>query len=236
MAYGVRQHLEDRITELIFELGLAPGEAMPPENRLIEQLGAGRNSVREALRALHTRGIVDIRHGYGTFVGSAPLGTMAPGLLFRTRQAVRGNPGALRELVAVRRALESGLIGDVAALADQALFDRLDAEVAAMAAAPGGRGGDGEAQDTAAADRRFHLMLFEPLGNELAAQLIELFWDAFQAVRADLRPAGPPDDLAHRHADIVDALRAGDAEAARRAVLDHFDDVESRVAELAAES
>ncbi|WP_329458273.1 FadR/GntR family transcriptional regulator [Streptomyces sp. NBC_01497] len=243
MAYGVRQQLEDRITELIFELDLAPGEAMPAETQLIERLGAGRNSVREALRALHTRGIVDIRHGYGTFVGSAPLATMGPGLLFRTRQAVRGNPGALRELVAVRRALESGLIGDVVELADPALFERLDAEVAAMAASGAPDGGstaggtpEGVGQDTAAADRRFHLMLFEPLGNELATQLIELFWDAFQTVRADLRPVGHPGDLVHRHADIVGALRAGDTEAARRAVLEHFDDVESRVAKLAADS
>jgi DNA-binding FadR family transcriptional regulator len=78
-------------------------------------------------------------------------------------------------------------------------------------------------------------MLFEQLGNELATQLIELFWDAFQAVRAGPGPVGRPGDLAHRHADIVDALRAGDTEAARRAVLEHFDDVESRVAKLAAE-
>ncbi|MCF3964792.1 FadR/GntR family transcriptional regulator [Streptomyces fuscigenes] len=238
MPYGVRQQLEDRITELIFELDLAPGEAMPPETQLIERLGAGRNSVREALRALHTRGIVDIRHGYGTFVGSAPLATMGPGLLYRTRQAVRGNPGALRELVAVRRALESGLIGDVVALADPVLFDRLEREIAAMHASGTPHGArpaaaDGGPPDTAAADRRFHLMLFEPLGNELATQLIELFWDAFQTVRADLGPVARPDDLVHRHADIVDALRAGDAEAARRAVLDHFDDVESRVAKLA---
>lgn len=223
VAYGVRQQLEDRITELIFELDLAPGEAMPPETQLVERLGAGRNSVREALRALHTRGIVDIRHGYGTFVGSAPLATMAPGLLFRTRQATRGNPAALRDLVAVRRALESGLIADVAALGDKELFDRLDAEVTTMSA-----------PDTAGADRRFHVMLYEPLGNELAIQLIELFWDAFQAVRADLRPEGHPGDIAHWHADIVAALRAGDAEAARRAVVEHFDDVESRVARLGA--
>jgi DNA-binding FadR family transcriptional regulator len=223
VAHGVRQQLEDRITELIFELELAPGEAMPAEAQLVERLDAGRNSVREALRALHTRGIVDIRHGYGTFVGSAPLAAMAPGLLFRTRQAVRGNPGALRDLVTVRRAIESGLIGEVAARADEELCDRLDAEIASMAD-----------PDTAAADRRFHLLLFEPLHNELASQLIELFWGAFQEVRADLRPQDDTASLAHRHADIVTALRARDAEAARRAVAGHFDDVESRITRLEA--
>ncbi|WP_326686566.1 MULTISPECIES: FCD domain-containing protein [unclassified Streptomyces] len=224
MAPGIREQLEDRITELIFELDLAPGAAMPPEAQLIERLGAGRNSVREALRALHTRGIVDIRHGYGTFVGSAPLATMAPGLLYRTRQSVRTDPGALRDLVAVRRAIESGLITDVVEQADEELFDRLDTEIKAMS--------DPKEHDTADADRHFHLMLFEPLGNNLATQLIELFWDAFQRVRADLGPDSDPGDIAHWHGDIVTALRARDADAARRAVIDHFDDVESRIAAL----
>ncbi|GAA2634127.1 FadR/GntR family transcriptional regulator [Streptomyces axinellae] len=224
MAPGIREQLEDRITELIFEMDLAPGAAMPPEAQLIERLGAGRNSVREALRALHTRGIVDIRHGYGTFVGSAPLATMAPGLLYRTRQSVRADPGALRDLVAVRRAIESGLITDVVEQADERLFDRLDAEIKAMS--------DPNGNDTADADRHFHLMLFESLGNNLATQLIELFWDAFQRVRADLGPDSDPGDIAHWHGDIVDALRARDADAARRAVVDHFDDVESRIAAL----
>ncbi|OIV36807.1 hypothetical protein BIV57_14160 [Mangrovactinospora gilvigrisea] len=223
MAAGVRQQLEERITELIFEMELAPGDPMPNEAHLIDLLApAGRNSVREALRALHTRGIVDIRHGYGTFVGSAPLAAMAPGLLYRTRQLTRGNPGALRELVAVRRAIESGLIADVAARADEALLARLDAETARMRAEP----------DTADADRRFHLLLVEPLGNELAAQLIELFWDAFQHVRADLGPRPDPDETARCHEAITAALRAGAPEAARRAVLAHFDDVESRLDRL----
>lgn len=149
---------------------------------------------------------------------------MAPGLLYRTRQSVRTDPGALRDLVAVRRAIESGLITDVVEQADEELFDRLDTEIKAMS--------DPKEHDTADADRHFHLMLFEPLGNNLATQLIELFWDAFQRVRADLGPDSDPGDIAHWHGDIVTALRARDADAARRAVIDHFDDVESRIAAL----
>jgi DNA-binding FadR family transcriptional regulator len=60
--------LEERIVELIHERGLTPGAAMPTEPQLMDLLGASRNSVREAIRALQALGIVDIRHGYGTFV------------------------------------------------------------------------------------------------------------------------------------------------------------------------
>jgi DNA-binding FadR family transcriptional regulator len=65
--------LEERIIELVHERGLVPGAAMPTEPQLMKLLGASRNSVREAIRALQALGIVDIRHGYGTFVGQALL-------------------------------------------------------------------------------------------------------------------------------------------------------------------
>lgn len=101
--------LEERIIELIHERGLASGAAMPTEPQLMELLGASRNSVREAIRALQALGIVDIRHGYGTFVGQASLTGLTTSLAFR----VRSSDGirAIHDLVEIRELLETGLIG-----------------------------------------------------------------------------------------------------------------------------
>ncbi len=221
MASSGRQ-LEGRIIDLIFEQGLSTGAAMPPEPQLVATLGASRNSVREALRALHTLGIVEIRHGYGTFVGQAPLTAVAPGLLFRTRLSVRDDPAALADLVQTRELLELGLLDDVVKAVDDALLT--DLETAAKAMRTG---------HLADADRRFHQTLYRSAGNELAAQLIDLFWDIYHQVEAELEPPQVDRErIAADHLRIVDALRTGDVDTVRAAVREHFKDLGARVEHL----
>lgn len=217
--------LQDRITRLILEKGLRPGDTMPPEPQLIETLRASRNSVREALRALHTLGIVEIRHGYGTFVGAAPLTAFTPGLLFQARQSVPDGATALRHLAEVRHILELGLVGRVVERADDVFLAELDAVVDAMEA------GQGDA------DQQFHELLYRPTGNDVAVQLIRLFWTVYHQLEAELDP--PEHDrgaICSAHRAIVDTLRARDADAARDAVSRHFADVEARVSRLVAAS
>lgn len=213
--------LQDRIVDLILDRGLAPGAAMPSEPRLVEELGASRNSVREALRALHTLGIVEIRHGYGTFVGQAPLTAFAPGLLYSTRQSVRSDPAALGELLEVRRILEASLIEQVVERADDAFLAELDDAVTAM-----------DTGGLSSADRHFHQLLYRPLHNRFAGQLIELFWVVYHQVESELDPPDEPEDIRHGHRSIVDAVRAGDAAAAKTAMTRHFADIEARIAHV----
>lgn len=218
------RELQDRIVDLILDRGLTPGAAMPSEPRLVDELGASRNSVREALRALHTLGIVEIRHGYGTFVGRAPLTAFVPGLLYSTRQSVRSDRAALGELLEVRRILEASLIEQVVERADDAFLAELDDAVTAM-----------DTGDVSTADQRFHQILYRPVHNRFAGQLIELFWDVYHQVEAELEPPGrEPATIGHDHRRIVDAVRAGDPAAARTAMTRHFADIQARVARLTA--
>ncbi|WP_291633185.1 FadR/GntR family transcriptional regulator [Clostridium sp.] len=75
---GYRVAIE--LVRLIRERGYVAGEKLPNEYELSEQLGVSRNTIREALRALASRNILDIRHGAGTFlsqkkgVADDPLG------------------------------------------------------------------------------------------------------------------------------------------------------------------
>lgn len=228
MPYGVRQQLEDRITELIFELDLAPGEAMPPENQLVERLGAGRNSVREALRALHTRGIVDIRHGYGTYVGSVPFSALEAGLSFRTALSVRGDHADIRNLLEVREVLETGLAGRVLAAYDRIDLAALEKQVAAMERAAE------EGRYAPEQDWAFHETLYRPLGNELVLDLLQVFWKVFATVDADLpRAPDAPTSTARWHRGILDALRARDEATLHEAVAGHFRGITARLADPA---
>nr|WP_262505854.1 GntR family transcriptional regulator [Streptomyces sp. TRM68367] len=77
-------HLQERIKKLIIDRRLPSGAPLRTEPLLMDYLGASRNSVREALKALRAMGIVEIRHGFGTYVGPRSLAPMIEGLAFRT--------------------------------------------------------------------------------------------------------------------------------------------------------
>ena len=61
--------VQEAVKKIILQRRLAVGDPLPTETELMDELGIGRNSVREALKVLEAVGIVDIRHGFGTFVG-----------------------------------------------------------------------------------------------------------------------------------------------------------------------
>jgi DNA-binding FadR family transcriptional regulator len=213
-----RPSVQDQLIDLIVELDLDPGEVLPPETELMRTLGVSRNSVREALKGLQALGIVDIRHGYGTYVGTAQLRSLAPGLLFHTRLAVRrDNPRGLLDIVEVRALLESGLIRRSALELDDADLDRLRTELDALEA-------DGDA-GRAGHDRRFH----EPLGNALVLQLIALFWDVYRQVESEVgKPHTAHGQVVGQHRRVLEAVAARDPDAAAARIAEHFADITSR--------
>ena len=211
-----------RIIDLIIDRELPPGAPMPTELELMEDIGVSRNSIREAIRALRTLGIVEVRHGYGTFVGSAGPDGVKAWLLFRTRSGNRdsGRAERLRDLLEVREMLETELTRRVASTHRTELIGELEARIQRMRH---------NGPDSVAADREFHDLLCAETGFELARELTGLFWDVYQAAESELgRPSSSPDNTAKRHQTIVDALVLSDPDAAEEAVHRHFDEVRKR--------
>ncbi|WP_063836075.1 FadR/GntR family transcriptional regulator [Actinacidiphila yeochonensis] len=218
-----RPSVQDLIVDLIVDMDLDPGDPLPAEPELMRTLGVSRNSVREALKGLQALGIVDVRHGYGTYVGTAALPSLAPGLLFHSRLAVRrDNPRALLDIVEVRALLESGLIRRSAVELAPEHLERLRAELDGLAA-------DGDA-GRSGHDRRFHELLYEPLGNALALQLIALFWDVYRQLEADVaKPRTDHDHVVGQHRQVLQALEDRDPDAAAASIAGHFADVTARI-------
>ncbi|GGL68817.1 transcriptional regulator [Streptomyces fumigatiscleroticus] len=219
--------IQRQVVQLILDRGLRAGAALPTETELMGALGVSRNSVREALKALQALDIVDIRHGYGTYVGQASLTPLVDGLTFRALVRHEDDTGALAEILQIREVLEEGLIRRIAGLLGEADLDRLEAVVTRMERA--GRAG----RPFPELDRQFHELLYAPLGNALVPQLLGAFWTVFRRV-AGARgwtddPA--PEVTVRRHRDIVTALRARDLEGAQRAMAVHFRGIESRAAQ-----
>ncbi|KUO20310.1 FadR/GntR family transcriptional regulator [Streptomyces dysideae] len=224
--------LQQRIKQLIIDRRLASGAPLPTEPELMSYLGASRNSVREALKALQAMGIVEIRHGFGTYVGPMSLAPMIEGLAFRTVAGHYRGEDSLLQLLQLREAVETGLISRLAGRippADlielDALVDRMEREAAA---------GTGLAETDRAfhaeTDRAFHAALYRGLDNVLLSEVLEAFWDAFHQVRTDL--GGEPQDprvTCRQHREIVHAVRSGDAIGAEEAIRKHFGNIRARV-------
>nr|WP_229925069.1 FadR/GntR family transcriptional regulator [Streptomyces sulfonofaciens] len=225
--WRVNSQIQREVTQLILDRKLKPGAPLPTETELMEDLGVSRNSVREALKALQALDIVEIRHGYGTYVGQASLTPLVDGLTFRTLSLLGDDAHALGEILQVREVLEEGLIRRIAPSLTERDLDALEEIVVRMEAA--GR----ENQPFPELDREFHERLYRALGNELVPQLLGAFWNVFHRV-AGVRgwtedPA--PEVTVRRHRDILTALRARDVEGAQRAMADHFRGIEARAAQ-----
>lgn len=220
--------LQDEIKQLILDRQLQPGDPLPTESELMEFLRVGRNSVREALKSLQALDMVEIRHGYGTFVGSMSLGPLADGLTFRLHHGMRDSLRGLRELLEIREELEASLIRKVTPLMEEAQLARLREVLDAFAAAE-------EAADRPAvmtADQAFHRLLYQPLGNQLVEQLLDTFWIVYQRLVARLPDLPKARALFDHHQAIFDALAARDGRAAEAAVRRHFTEIEERLASI----
>ncbi|MFC3347200.1 FadR/GntR family transcriptional regulator [Streptomyces echinoruber] len=216
--------LQERIKKLIVERRLPSGAPLPTEPELMELLGASRNSVREALKALQAVGIVEIRHGFGTYVGPMSLAPMIEGLAFRTVAGHHRGEDSLLQLLRLREAMESGLVSRLAGKlpADdlvelERLVDRMEEQAA-------------EGIGLAETDRAFHATLYRGLDNVLLSEVLEAFWDAFHRVRRDLvEPPQDPRVTCRQHREILDAVRSGDALRAEEAIREHFGNIRARL-------
>ncbi|HET7095655.1 MAG TPA: FadR/GntR family transcriptional regulator [Thermomicrobiales bacterium] len=221
--------IQDRLKRFIIERGFQPGDPLPAEAELAHNLGISRPSLREAMKALQTLGVVEIRHGSGTYVGRFTLTPLMDSLAFSIRIDLGRNISTVRELLEIREILEREL---VARAADQATPEQL-AALATIVDQMHERAARGELFTEE--DRAFHALLYQQLGNPMVVQLLHAFWEVFFAVRDDL--PGMQADLAataEGHRAIVAALARRDRAAASAAMTAHFDGIQQRLSAPAA--
>lgn len=221
----LRSTTADQIKELILHDGLRPGDPLPTESELCDQLGVSRSSVREAIRSLVTLDIVEVRHGTGTFVGQMSLDALVQSLVFRGVLSPGDDLRALREVVEVRKSLDIAMTPQVIAAHRDTTDTRLDELVEEMAA----RGDRGE--PFTAADREFHTRLLERVNNQLVVQLVGAFWDIHTAVlpRLGLAVAADLRQTARAHREMLHAARAGDEAEYDAAIERHYEPLQRAI-------
>ncbi|WP_235503655.1 FadR/GntR family transcriptional regulator [Curtobacterium sp. S6] len=214
-----RMHeLQQDIMAIILDRGLAPGDPMPTEYELVDELGVGRNTVRESLKVLQSMGIVEVRHGYGMFVGHKNLRALALGLEFHARMSLHREGKEALDVIEVRQALESTLIGPAMDAMTPEDHASLEECVAGMERAAH----DGTM--SAELDHEFHRLLFGPLANDLLTRLLEVFWSVYDRIRDSVGQSAPVAlQNAKMHRDILNAVLAGHKELASQLLGSHFD-------------
>lgn len=220
--------LQQQIKQLIDDRGLSAGEPLPTELELMEVLNVSRNSLREALRALQAVGVVEIRHGYGMYVGRLSLGALVDELTYHDGQSGNTGPADLANLVEIREVLELGLLDLVLERITPAGLEGLDQAVTQMEEeAAGGF----LFPDT---DRLFHERLYEPLGNPLVNVLLKAFWDSYHVLQSDILPPNEsPVEVAERHRRIYTSLANRNRRSTRNAMVAHFEGIRQRLALVA---
>ncbi|MDH1552716.1 MULTISPECIES: FadR/GntR family transcriptional regulator [Pseudomonas] len=207
--------LVSSLTQQILLGTFKPGDKLPSENTLVREHGVSRTVVREALSKLQASGLVEPRHGIGTFV--------------MARQAQAGLRVAAESAANVRDLLELrvGLESQAAALA---ALRRDEGQLARM------RQALDDYQDLAAAgdscieaDRRFHLLIAEATGNLYFTEMLLQLGNGLiprnrmaQAERSGSKMAAQAYLANLEHEAILNAIRRQDPDAARAAVCLHL--------------
>jgi GntR family transcriptional regulator, transcriptional repressor for pyruvate dehydrogenase complex len=211
------EQIIDQIEGSILAGELKAGDQLPAERELAQRFGVSRTAVREAVKALREKGLVEAYSGRGTFITNG------------TSQAIRqsldlmikiGQPDGCTHLAEVRLILEP----EIAALAATRVEDH---HLAAMREAIAVM--DGSRQDPDAyieADLDFHLALAEAAANPLILSLLDSIVGLLREQRLRIfNVDGGPERGQFHHKRIIEAIETRDAEKAREAMRAHLQQV-----------
>jgi GntR family transcriptional regulator, transcriptional repressor for pyruvate dehydrogenase complex len=199
---------------------LHPGDKLPPERELAVQFGVGRNSIREALRELDLLGIVESRHGEGTFVANPS----AEAIMAPFRAVIELSSTAADSVMEFRRAFEPGIAALAAQNASEAELELLQAALIEFEDRVARQAADADIQS---ADADFHLMLGHATRNPTVFGVHSALYALLRDFRSKLDRSSyaPSDRAVAGHRRIYEAVLARDPDAAAGAMKDHLDDV-----------
>ncbi len=208
------EQIVQQIEESVLKGALKPGDQLPPERELAERFGVSRTAVREAVKALREKGLVEAYTGRGTFVtdGTSQAIRQSLDLLVKIGQT----DGSLH-LAEVREILEPEIAALAATRAEEQHLTTMREAVATM---------DRSLREPDAyieADLDFHLSLAEAAANPLILSLIDSIVGLLREQRMRIfKVKGGPERGQYHHKRILEAVERRDREMARAAMRAHL--------------
>ncbi|MDO6407377.1 transcriptional regulator LldR [Pantoea phytobeneficialis] len=215
--------LRARLRAWIDEHQLQPGMRLPAERRLAAEFGVSRSSLREAIQQLISSGVLISRRGGGTWLRQPQEPWSEQRIVEPIRQLLAADPDYRYDILEARHAIEASTAWHAALRATEADKEKLQYAFDATLKLKESDDPDLAAQ----ADVRFHLAIAEASHNVVLLQTMRGFFDLLQSsvMQSRQRMYTQPvifDRLTEQHQALLNAILAGDAEAARLAAMDHL--------------
>ncbi len=207
----------DQIVNLIMKGKLKKGDQLPTERELTETFKVSRTTVREAIRSLESRKLVEIKQGNGTYVlasgeqaGIAPLAAS----LFNEKDD-------LMDIFYLRKIIEPFIAQLAAGNATSAEIEELEGILRKQQEGI-------ESGQNFVPDIQFHLALARIARNRVLGRLLRALMDLMDGIRENslANPVRAEKSL-KGHRAIFEAVRREDCEAARSLMLDHLSEIEA---------
>lgn len=216
----IYEEIVRQVNELIAQGKLKSGDQLPPERDLAEKFRVSRTSVREALRALQSRGLIEIRAGEGAFIRDVSVETLIEPLAL----VILPHREAVAELFEARRLIEPSIAALAARRATREEIGEME-RILEDQAKEVVQGRTGMGQDTA-----FHGAIAQSAHNRAISRIVHALMDLLvQSREESLHTPGRPTRSHEDHRRVLDAIKRRDEVAAHRGMLDHLIAVETLV-------
>lgn len=205
------EQLMQQILTFVEEEQLGPGDHLPAERELAEQLGVSRATLAQALVALEVLGVIDVQHGTGAVLMYRPS-------VAKVLRELQAHKNRLPEIVEARSTLEVKLAALAAERRTDADLAKIDQALVVMDAEikEGGRGARG--------DELFHEAVTGAAKSAVLQKLMTFIAEMVLETRIEsLGQPGRPERSLESHHKIADAIRRGDAEGAAAAMGEHIE-------------
>lgn len=211
------EQIVQQIEESILSGALKTGEQLPAERELAQQFGVSRTAVREAVKSLREKGLVEAYSGRGTFITNGTSQSIRQSL---DRMIKIGQPEGSLQLSELRAILEPGIAALAATRCEESHLATMRDAYAVM---------DRKREDPDAyieADLDFHLSMAEAAANPLILSLIDSIVGVLREQRIRIfNVAGGPDRGQFHHKRILEAIEQRDPAKARAAMQAHLEQV-----------
>jgi len=213
----VYAEVASQIHRLIAQGRLEPGDRLPPERELAEMFGVSRTSVRDAIRVLEMRGLVEPRHGEGTVVKQIPIDAIVGPLA----DALAASKDLTADLFDMRRMLEPPLARVAALRATDEDITAME-NILARQAERVRAGGIAIEEDNA-----FHYRIATAAKNQVVLRLMDVVMDLLRESRArSLQGPGRAERSLDGHRRILSAIRDRAPDAAVESMRLHIEEIE----------
>ena len=214
--------VSDQLKESIFRGRYQPGQRMPNEHKLAEVFGVSRVIIREAIRDLERNGLLEIKRGPkgGAFV--LPMNHNAVSKVIK--DVFKLGNGTVADIMEVRLEIEPTVAGLAARRATDEDVDKLTEALEDMPEAPG--------DEYVAWNVNFHRLLARCSHNPMFNILVNILMDFTEELILKIKPTERVVHDTTSHPDLLEEVRRGDSDGARRKMRSHLEDVVPLLTEL----